>query len=173
MQKKAIPHIIVNDARKTLSKVASSFYGDPSKELKVIGITGTNGKTTTASLIYSILKNAKVKVAQIGTLGIKGEKKLQSNSLTTPDALTLQKTFSYLLKNNFTHVVMEVSSHSLSQNRVDNIDFDIALFTNLTSDHLDYHKDIESYFRAKSILFEMLRSDAIAIVNNSEILAKE
>ena len=138
---------------KTLSKVASSFYGDPSKELKVIGITGTNGKTTTASLIYSILKNAKVKVAQIGTLGIK-VKKIKSNSLTTPDALTLQKTFSYLLKNNFTHVVMEVSSHPLSQNRVDNIDFDIALFTNLTSDHLDYHKDIESYFKAKSKLFE-------------------
>ena len=172
MQEKAIPHIIVHDARKTLSKVASSFYGDPSKELKVIGITGTNGKTTTASLIYSILKNAKFKVAQIGTLGIKGEKEIQSNSLTTPDALTLQKTFSSLLKNNFTHVVMEVSSHSLSQNRVDNVDFDIALFTNLTSDHLDYHKDIESYFIAKSILFEMLRPDAIAIVNNSAIFGK-
>ena len=172
VQERAIPHIIVQDARKTLSKVASSFYGNPSKKLKVIGITGTNGKTTTASLIYSILKNAKFKVAQIGTLGITGEKEIQSNSLTTPDAVTLQKTFSSLHKNNFTHVVMEVSSHSLSQNRVDNVDFDIALFTNLTSDHLDYHKDIESYFTAKSILFEMLRPDAIAIANNSASFGK-
>ena len=172
VEERAIPHIIVNDVRKTLSKIASSFYGDPSKELKIIGITGTNGKTTTASLIYSILKNAKVKVAQIGTLGIKGEKEIQTNSLTTPDALTLQKTFSSLIKNNFTHVVMEVSSHSLSQNRVDNVDFDIALFTNLTSDHLDYHKNIESYFIAKSTLFEMLRPDAIAIVNSSASFGK-
>ena len=101
------------------------------------------------------------------------KKKYNRNSLTTPDAMTLQKTFSYLLKNNFTHVVMEVSSHSLSQHRVDNIDFDIAIFTNLTPDHLDYHKDIESYFLAKSILFEMLRSDAIAIVNNSSKFGKE
>ncbi len=172
IREKAIPHIIVNNARETLSKVASSFYGDPSKHLKIIGITGTNGKTTTASLIYSILKSAKIKVAQIGTLGIKGEKEIKSNSLTTPDALTLQKTFSYLQKNDFTHVVMEVSSHSLSQNRVDNVDFDVAIFTNLTSDHLDYHKNIESYFLAKSKLFKMLRPDAIAIINNSASFGK-
>ena len=172
VKEKTIPHIIVDNTRKTLSKVASSFYGNPSKHLKIIGITGTNGKTTTASLVYSILKKAKIKVAQIGTLGIKNEKEIKPNSLTTPDAITLQKTFSHLLENNYTHVVMEVSSHSLSQYRVNNVDFDLAIFTNLTPDHLDYHKDIESYFLAKSKLFKMLRSDAIAIVNNSSKFGK-
>ena len=167
-----VPHIIVDNPRKTLSKVAAKFYGEPSKSLKVIGITGTNGKTTTASLIHSIFKEAKVKIAQIGTLGIKDGKKLKKSALTTPDAITLQKTFSNLLKDNFTHVVMEVSSHSLAQHRVDDIDFDVAIFTNLTTDHLDYHKNMESYFLAKSKLFKMLGQNATAIINNSSIFGK-
>jgi len=159
--------IKVENSRIALSSIAANFYNNPSKKLQVIGITGTNGKTSTAFLITSILKEAGIKVAQIGTLGIITDKKITEKGLTTPDPITLHKTFSNLEKNGFTHVVMEVSSHALDQHRVANIDFDLAIFTNLTQDHLDYHKSMHSYYLAKSRLFKSLDKKAISIINNS------
>ena len=159
--------IKVENSRKAISSIAASFYNYPSKRLKIIGITGTNGKTSTAWLITSILKEAGLKVAQIGTLGIITDEKVTKKGLTTPDPITLHKTFSILEKNKFTHVVMEVSSHALDQHRVDDVDFDLAIFTNLTQDHLDYHKSMESYYLAKSKLFKSLDPRAISIINNS------
>ena len=159
--------IKVENSRKAISSISASFYNNPSKRLKVIGITGTNGKTSTAWLITSILKEAGLKVAQIGTLGIITDEKVTKKGLTTPDPITLHKTFSILEKNKFTHVVMEVSSHALDQHRVDDVDFDLAIFTNLTQDHLDYHKSMESYYSAKSKLFKSLDPKAISIINNS------
>ena len=162
------PHQIkVENSRIAISSIAANFYNNPSKRLKVIGITGTNGKTSTAWLIASILKEAGLKVAQIGTLGVITDNKITKKGLTTPDPITLHKTFSMLEKNKFTHVVMEVSSHALDQHRVDDVDFDLAIFTNLTQDHLDYHKSMKSYFLAKTKLFKSLDPKAISIINNS------
>ena len=146
--------IYVEDTLKSLQELSN--YHRSLFDTKVIGITGTNGKTSTAWLIASILKEAGLKVAQIGTLGIITDKIITKKGLTTPDPITLHKTFSMLAKNKFTHVIMEVSSHALDQHRVDDVDFDLAIFTNLTQDHLDYHKSMKSYYLAKSKLFKSL-----------------
>jgi len=157
---------IVPDARKALAELSSEFYGDPSKKLTLIGITGTNGKTTTAYLIESILKTAGFKVGKIGTIDT-------PTGLTTPEAPELHKYFADCLKQGITHVVMEVSSHSLAQDRVWGCDFDIAIFTNLTHDHLDFHKTMDEYLVAKQKLFAELKNDAFAIVNSDDPYAQK
>ena len=165
--KLSVPQIKVNNTRKAVSAVAAEYYEHPSKNLKVIGITGTNGKTSTASLIKSILEKDGKKTAQIGTLGLIADGLSYEVSLTTPDAISIQKLFSKLLDAEFTHVVMEVSSHSLDQYRVADVDFDIAVFTNMTPEHLDYHGTIEAYYKSKLRLFKMLKSDSTSILNIS------
>ncbi len=167
-----VPQIKVANPRKAASIVASEFYGHPTKHLKVIGITGTNGKTTTASILKSILDNAGYKVAQIGTLGLIADDFEQIKTLTTPDPITLQKLFSQLKEANYSHIVMEVSSHALDQFRVADVDFDIAVFTNLSPEHLDYHATVESYFQSKLRLFTMLTINSTAIVNISDSFGK-
>jgi len=167
-----VPQIKVANPRRAASIVASEFYGHPSKHLTVIGITGTNGKTTTASLLKSILDQAGHKVAQIGTLGFIANDLEHFETLTTPDPITLQKLFSELKDENYSHIVMEVSSHALDQYRVADVDFDIAAFTNLAPEHLDYHSTLESYYQAKLRLFTMLKIDATAIVNISDSFGK-
>ena len=161
----SVPNIKVSNTRLAASRVSAEFYNYPSKELKIIGITGTNGKTSTASLVYSILKSANYKVAQIGTLGLIADGFIKNKTLTTPDPITLHKILRDLSDNNFSHVVMEVSSHALDQSRVADIDFDISVFTNLSSEHLDYHNDMETYFRAKSKLFRMMPITSTSIIN--------
>ena len=163
-----VPQIKVENTRKAASIIAAEFYGYPTKDLTVIGITGTNGKTTTASIIRSILINAGIKTAQIGTLGIIANGYLNSSTLTTPDSINLQKMFYNLKKAQFTHVVMEVSSHALDQHRVSNINFNVAVFTNLSPEHLDYHVTMESYYNTKLKLFNMLPVDASSIINISD-----
>ncbi len=165
--KLSVPQIKVNNTRKAVSAVAAEYYEHPSKNLKVIGITGTNGKTSTASLIKSILEKDGKKTAQIGTVGLIADGLSYEVSLTTPDAISIQKLFSKLLDAEFTHVVMEVSSHSLDQYRVADVDFDIAVFTNMTPEHLDYHGTIEAYYKSKLRLFKMLKSDSTSILNIS------
>lgn len=161
----SVPQIKVANPRRATSIIAADFYNHPTRDLTVIGITGTNGKTTTASLIRSIFSTAGIKIAQMGTFGLIAEGFITKRDLTTADPITLHRQFSELLKNNFTHVVMEVSSHALDQYRVADIDFDYGVFTNLTPEHLDYHKTIENYYHAKSKLFKMLPITSTAILN--------
>jgi UDP-N-acetylmuramoyl-L-alanyl-D-glutamate--2,6-diaminopimelate ligase len=160
-----VPKIKVKNTRKTLSAIAAEFYENPSKSLIVIGITGTNGKTSTATLVRSILKAAGYKTAQVGTLGLIGDGISFRQTMTTPDAISIQKIFNELKEQNFTHVVMEVSSHALDQERVSDIDFNLAAFTNLSPEHLDYHATIESYFQSKLKLFKMLGPNSKAVIN--------
>jgi len=167
-----VPQIKVANPRRAASIVASEFYGHPTKHLIVIGVTGTNGKTTTASILKSILDTVGYKVAQIGTLGLIADDFEHIKTLTTPDPITLQKLFSKLNKANYSHVVMEVSSHALDQFRVADVDFNIAVFTNLSPEHLDYHASVESYFQSKLRLFTMLALNSTAIVNISDSFGK-
>lgn len=148
--------LLVDDSRLALAQLSDRYYNLPSRKLKVIGITGTNGKTTISYLLKSILQTKENKTGLIGTIAhyIGNQKILAQN--TTPESLDLQRIFSQMLEQEVRYVVMEVSSHSLALKRVENIDFDIAIFTNLTQDHLDFHQDMQSYKEAKGKLFEML-----------------
>ena len=166
----SVPNIKVANPRLAASRVAAEYYGHPTKELTVIGITGTNGKTTTASLVHAILKKAGIKGAQLGTLGIIAEGYAPEKTLTTPDPISLQKIFRELLNKGFTHVVMEVSSHALDQLRVADVDFNMGAFTNLSPEHLDYHKSMDEYFHAKAKLFHALPITGTAIINHDDAL---
>ena len=160
-----MPWAVVPSGRRALARMSANFYGHPAEKLKIIGITGTNGKTTTSFLCESILHHVGRSSALIGTIEyhIPAAKALQSVTgapyrvlpapHTTPEALELNQVFSEALQAGATHAVMEVSSHALVQERVWGIPYDVAVFTNLTRDHLDYHKDMDSYFQAKSMLF--------------------
>lgn len=145
--------IRVNDTRASMAKIADNFYNHPSKKFGVIGVTGTNGKTSITTLLSEILKSNNNKVGLIGTIKIfDGEEEIQSNS-TTPESIELQNYFNRMLNNKCDYCAMEVSSHSLALNRVDETDFKLGLFTNLTPDHLDFHKDLEDYRKSKEKLF--------------------
>ena len=160
-----VPQIKVANPRRAASFTAAEYYGHPSKEMTVIGITGTNGKTTTAGLLYAILKAAGEKVAQIGTLGTIAEGYPQKKTLTTPDPIALHKVLFDLRQEGFTHIVMEASSHAIDQSRVADVDFNYTVFTNLSPEHLDYHGTMADYFQAKLKLFTALSPAATAIVN--------
>ncbi len=160
-----VPQIKVANPRRAVSIIAANYYGHPTRQLTVIGITGTNGKTTTASLIHSIFSSANIKIAQMGTFGLIAEGFITKRDLTTAEPITLHRQFSKLLENGFTHVVMEVSSHSLDQYRVADVNFNYGVFTNLTAEHLDYHKTLDNYYHAKSKLFKMLPIESTAILN--------
>ncbi|UCB53098.1 MAG: UDP-N-acetylmuramoyl-L-alanyl-D-glutamate--2,6-diaminopimelate ligase [Candidatus Zixiibacteriota bacterium] len=150
--------VIVPDTREALALLASRFYGCPSKKLKMVGITGTNGKTTISYLIRSILERNKNQVGLIGTIAYWiGEEESKAIN-TTPESLELQRMFSEMLKQGIPAVVMEVSSHALVMHRVDGIEFDVAIFTNLNHEHLDFHKTMDAYRQAKGLLFRKLRA---------------
>ncbi len=163
-----VPQIKVANPRRAASLIAAEFFDHPSRKMTVIGITGTNGKTTTASLISSILQAAGHKTAQLGTLGLIAEDFPRQNTLTTMEPVALQETFARLVQHGFTHLVMEVSSHALQQYRVADVDFNLAIYTNLTPEHLDYHHTMEEYFHAKARLFKMLSITATAVVNTDD-----
>ena len=155
--------VVVPDARAAMAPVAARFHGDPTAELEMAGITGTNGKTTTAFLLRGILEAAGRRCGLLGTVkrvvgGVEEEVER-----TTPEAIDLQATFRRMLDAGDAACVMEVSSHALALHRADAIRFDVALFTNLTQDHLDFHADMEDYFQAKRLLFEM--GPGAAVVN--------
>lgn len=166
-----LPIIKVKDTQIALAKISNLFYGEPTKKLRVIGITGTNGKTTTTHLIQHILEKEDLKTAVIGTLGTResSTSNYYDAKHTTPQAPELQKQFSNLLSKDFSHIAMEVSSHALSLHRVDECNFAGAVFTNLTQDHLDFHLSMEAYFQAKKKLFEMINiskwENKYAIIN--------
>ncbi|HLD35822.1 MAG TPA: UDP-N-acetylmuramoyl-L-alanyl-D-glutamate--2,6-diaminopimelate ligase, partial [Planctomycetota bacterium] len=174
-----VPYIRVADPRAALAIASNHFFHYPSRKLKVLGITGTNGKTTTAYLIKSILdkihphtKDFGVGAGLIGTIEyLIGNRQIPA-SVTTPQSYDLQNYFAQMLKEGTRYSVMEVSSHSLVQKRVLGIDFHRAIFTNLTRDHLDFHKTPNQYKQAKAILFKNLSSDSIAILNADDPVSK-
>ncbi|MGW8325860.1 MAG: UDP-N-acetylmuramoyl-L-alanyl-D-glutamate--2,6-diaminopimelate ligase, partial [Desulfobacterales bacterium] len=166
--------IEVKNTRKALAAISARFFMDPSEKLFLIGITGTNGKTTTAFLIEHILNKTGVQVGVIGTLNYRYAGKTFQNPMTTPESFDLQKILAEMLENGVSHVVMEVSSHALDLYRVYQCKFDLAIFTNLTQDHLDYHKDMDSYWSCKKRLFtEILdvkseNDRVLAIINHND-----
>ena len=149
--------IKVENARKALTCLASNYYGNPENHIKTIGITGTNGKTSTTLILKDILEADGKKVIQIGTLGVIPDITNLNLSLTTPDSIFLFQILHHAVKEQFDYAVLEVSSHALSQNRVDSIAFDAVGFTNFSLDHLDYHKSLENYFNDKKKLFNLIK----------------
>jgi UDP-N-acetylmuramoyl-L-alanyl-D-glutamate--2,6-diaminopimelate ligase/murE/murF fusion protein len=176
---KPVTIVEVDDSRSALSGISNAFYGCPSKNLFVIGITGTNGKTTTAFLIESILAEAGFSVGVIGTMNCRYSGKTFDNPITTPESLDLQRILSEMLNSGVTHVVMEVSSHAVDLFRVEHCFFDIGVFTNLSQDHLDYHKTMVAYWSCKKRLFtELLGSGSVktrtvAVINGDDEKGKE
>src|ERR1700678_828092 len=158
---------LVPHGRRALARVSANFYKKPAERLAITGITGTNGKSTTAFLVESILTAAGRKSALIGTIEYRVAGKILPAPHTTPEALELSRIFSEALRQGATETVMEVSYHALAQERVYVVPFDVAVFTNLTRDHLDYHQTMEEYFAAKRVLFEGCGTDAPrAVVTN-------
>lgn len=170
----SIPYIIVNDTKRALAQLADYFYNQPTRKLRLIGVTGTNGKTTTTHIIDEIFKASGEQTGLIGTMYIKIGNQTINVKNTTPESLVLQKTFADMVEQNVTTAVMEVSSHALDMGRVRGCDYDIAVFTNLTQDHLDYHKTMDEYARTKGLLFAQLgnsidyNNPKFAILNNDD-----
>lgn len=163
---KDITLIKVQNTRKSLAKIASNYYGDPSKQLFLIGVTGTNGKTSVTYMIKSILESQNNKVGLIGTIQNMIGDKVYPTERTTPESLDLQRYLRLMVDEGVKYVVMEVSSHSLALNRVDECDFDIAVFTNLTQDHLDFHKTMDDYANAKAKLFRMAKTACVINIDD-------
>lgn len=147
--------ILTPDTRKAYSRMAANFYGNPSKKLRLIGVTGTKGKSTVATLIKAVLMAAGKKVGLIGTIQNEIGDKIIPADKTTPDALELESLYADMVKEGCEYCVMEVSSHALDQNRIGDSHYEVAVFTNLSHEHLDYHKTMENYFEAKAKLFSI------------------
>ncbi len=160
-----IPTLVSHNPRRALGLLSAFFYGQPSLKLKTIGITGTNGKTTSASLISHILDHAEQPCATIGTLGCSFSGKQKAGNMTTPESPELQAWMAEICNNDQKALAMEVSSHALYYQRVSGINFDLALFTNLTQDHLDFHQTMEEYFQSKKRLLHYLKPRARVILN--------
>lgn len=158
-----VSYFLVEDLRNKLGVIASNFYESPEKKLKIVGVTGTNGKTTTTYLIEQIL--GEEFVARIGTVEYKIGDEIIEAPNTTPESLDIIKMSKKAVDKGLRYLVMEVSSHGLTSGRVDMLKFDVAVFTNLTPEHLDYHKDMDDYFEAKKILFDKLKDKGNGVIN--------
>jgi UDP-N-acetylmuramoyl-L-alanyl-D-glutamate--2,6-diaminopimelate ligase len=162
-----VPEVVVPDVRAAMAPLAAAFYGHPTRELRVVGVTGTNGKTTTAFLVRHLLERARIQTGLLGTVWSVVGGQRQEVVRTTPEAIDLQRTFREMLIAGDVACVMEVSSHALQLHRADAIEFECAIFTNLTQDHLDFHGTLEAYFGAKRRLFVPSASSApgVPVVN--------
>ena len=161
----AMPWVVVRDARVALAFLAAAFHRDPSREMRVIGITGTNGKTTTAYLLACIFEAAGVRCGILGTVGYRIGDEIRDATRTTPEAPDVQALLREMVDRGCGACALEVSSHALSLRRVDGMTFAAGVFTNLTRDHLDFHGNMDQYFKAKRRLFEMLPRDAPSLLN--------
>jgi len=160
-----VTYIEVENSGESLCQIASNFYENPSNKLKLVGVTGTNGKTTTTSLLFELFTNLGYKVGLISTVVYRiGEKEIKATH-TTPDAIRLNKLFAQMVEEKCDFCFMEVSSHAIHQGRINGIDFTGGVFTNITHDHLDYHKTFKEYIDVKKKFFDGLSSDAFAITN--------
>ncbi len=170
---KRVMKIIAEDSKEALSVLSANFYGNPSEEINLVGITGTKGKTTTAHIIKSIFDNANIKSGMIGTIANYVDSVKINSKLTTPDTVEINSLLAQMKDNACTHCAMEVSSHALAQKRVFGLKFNTAIFTNITSDHLDYHETLENYFQAKKIFFDSVDETCNVIVNIDDPREKE
>jgi UDP-N-acetylmuramoyl-L-alanyl-D-glutamate--2,6-diaminopimelate ligase len=170
-QQSGVPEILVHDSRRAALVLGGAWFGHPGQRLTLVGVTGTNGKTTTTGLIRHLF-NGQRTAGSIGTLGAfdgRGEAvSSTAGSLTTPGPIDLQATLASMVERGATHVIMETSSHSLDQGRLDGVTFAAAVFTNLTRDHLDYHGTMEAYLAAKLRLSALLRLEGVEVVNLDE-----
>src|SRR5262249_24239096 len=160
-----VPWAIVSDARVALAVLATTYYRDPSADMQVVGITGTNGKTTTAYLVASIFEAARIRCGILGTVAYRIGDETRDATRTTPEAPDVQALLREMVERGCGACAMEVSSHALALRRVDGTTFAAGVFTNLTRDHLDFHADMDDYFRAKRRLFEVLPRNAPSLLN--------
>ncbi len=163
-----ITYIKVNDSSFALSIIATNFYGNPSEQLKLIGVTGTNGKTTTVTLLFNLFKDLGYKTGLLSTVKNQINDNIIPATHTTPDALALNKLLRLMVDAGCVYVFMEVSSHAVVQHRIAGLTFAGGVFTNLTHDHLDYHKTFDAYLKAKKGFFDMLPASAFALVNKDD-----
>ncbi|WP_343660676.1 UDP-N-acetylmuramoyl-L-alanyl-D-glutamate--2,6-diaminopimelate ligase [Chryseobacterium sp.] len=160
-----VTYILVKDSSKALGHLASNFYGNPSQKLKLIGVTGTNGKTSVSTLLFDVFKNLGYPAALLSTVEIRIGEEIIPATHTTPDVITINRILAEAVEKGCEFAFMEVSSHGIAQNRIEGLHFKIAGFTNLTHDHLDYHKTFEEYLKTKKRFFDELEDTAIAITN--------
>jgi UDP-N-acetylmuramoyl-L-alanyl-D-glutamate--2,6-diaminopimelate ligase len=165
---KDVTYIKVKDTSVALGVVAANFYDNPSERLKLIGVTGTNGKTTTVTLLFNLFKKLGYKAGLLSTVKNQINNDILSATHTTPDAIQLNALLHQMVEKGCTHCFMEVSSHAVVQNRIAGVHFTGAVFTNITHDHLDYHKTFNEYIKAKKQFFDMLGSDAFALTNKDD-----
>ena len=163
----SVPQIIVRDSRSSLALISAAYYGYPAKQLKIIGVTGTNGKTTTTHLLSSILRRAGKEVATVGTLGVCYGKKKFNSTFTTPDPIYLQRAYADMVACGVKYVVEEVSAHALYYRKDAGTEYEACIFTNLSQDHLDFFQDMKSYQAAKIKLFDN-KVCKLAVVNADE-----
>lgn len=161
----AVPVLVAEDLPATVAWLAERFFGEPSKRLRLVGVTGTNGKSTVAHLTHGLLNSGGIRAGLIGTIEIDDGREVARSEMTTLPAIELSRTLATMVEHGCRAAVMEVSSHALDQRRVRALAFDAAIFTMLGSDHLDYHGTLDAYAGAKARLFQMLAPEALAIVN--------
>jgi UDP-N-acetylmuramoyl-L-alanyl-D-glutamate--2,6-diaminopimelate ligase len=167
-----IPSLVVKSSRRAAAVAGAAAAGWPARDMQLVGVTGTNGKTTTVGILRHLLDEHRLRAASIGTLGVlvgsAGDPVEGGSGLTTPGPIELQQLLRSLLDSGVGRIAMEVSSHALDQHRVEGLEYDVAVFTNLTRDHLDYHGTMEKYFASKAKLLELLRPHGTAVVNLDE-----
>ncbi|PID89739.1 MAG: UDP-N-acetylmuramoyl-L-alanyl-D-glutamate--2,6-diaminopimelate ligase [Bacteroidia bacterium] len=164
----SVTYVQVDDSAQALAFAASAFYGNPSSRLKLVGITGTNGKTTTATLLYRLFKNLGYKVGLISTVENRIDEQRISTRHTTPDVVRTNSLLKKMIDAGCSHCFMEVSSHAIVQQRISGLEFAGAIFTNITHEHLDYHHSFDKYIKAKKAFFDILPKEAFALVNNDD-----
>lgn len=163
-----VTYIVVDNSAKTLGELASKFYGEPSKHLTLVGVTGTNGKTTIATLLYQLVLELGYKAGLLSTVCNYIEQEAVPSTHTTPDAISINQLLAKMVKAGCQYCFMEVSSHSIAQHRIAGLDFDGAIFTNLTRDHIDFHKTFDNYRDTKKQFFDDLKKEAFAITNKDD-----
>ncbi len=163
-----ITYIKVSDSESALGVIASNFYDNPSEKLKLVGVTGTNGKTTTATLLYNLFLSLGFNAGLISTVVYKINDKEIPATHTTPDSIQLNKLMKQMVDSGCQYCFMEVSSHAVAQKRISGLKFTGGIFTNITHDHLDYHKTFEEYLKAKKKFFDSLDSESFALVNKDD-----
>jgi len=162
---KTVPILQVKDPRLAMSQISAQFYGNPSEKMNIVGITGTNGKTSITHILHHILQTSGAACGTLGTLGFQTPSGMVSTGFTTPESVELQQMLQTLTLAGVDNLVMEISSHALDLHRVDDVEVDIAVFSNLTPEHLDFHGDMKKYFKSKLQLFQSLSNTNTAVIN--------